>query len=435
MTSTMIFHLRPQDVPSSSQPGELHVLLYGGAPVHSGTAAIGGQVRDILMRFGLQPSIAAVDFLSIALAVTAADTFILRDNSDNGWSRNISIALPLRSPGIWSNLSGHLERALSFLSGDTWNFQFLEGGEPPPTRSAISARRKWVDVSKIDVVSLFSGGLDSTISTLGLIGDGKKPLLVSHAYRGDAQVQQSIASILPIPVEHLSVNFHPTWDGNTDITMRTRSFNFIALAVLAAQVHSSFRGGRVAEVLVPENGLIALNAPLTPRRIGALSTRTTHPHFLRLMGSVLEQAGFSIKINNPYEMWTKGEMVASKANYPNFERIAADTVSCGKWKRTNQQCGCCVPCLIRRASLYAGGVHDATDYRFMNLADVMSDEDDRDDLIAMATATRRLKVENVDRWVARSGPLPEDRRSALVDVHKRGLIEVSQFLKDSGLSI
>ncbi|CAN7430392.1 hypothetical protein LJR231_002794 [Phyllobacterium sp. LjRoot231] len=434
MTSVM-FHLRPEDVPSSPTPGELHVLLYGGAPVHSGTAAIGGQVRDILMRFGLQPSVAAVDFLSIALAVTAADTFILRENSDNGWSRDISIVLPLHSPGIWSGLSGDLERALGFLSGDIWKFQFLPGGERPPTRSAISTRHKWVDVSKVGIVSLFSGGLDSTISTLNLLGDGGKPLLVSHAYTRDAQVQQSIASILPTAVERMSVNFYPTWDGSTDITMRTRSFNFIALAVLAGQIHSSFRGGRITEILVPENGLIALNAPLTPRRIGALSTRTTHPYFLQLIGSILERAGFSVAITNPYEMWTKGEMVASKADYPDFERIAADTVSCGKWKRTGKQCGCCVPCLIRRASLYAGGVDDDTDYRHNDLSKVMSDEDDRDDLIAMATAVRRLKIENLDRWVARSGPLPADRRRALVDVHKRGLTEVSHFLQDSGLPV
>ena len=34
------------------------------------------------------------------------------------------------------------------------------------------------------------------------------------------------------------------------------------------------------DIYVPENGFISINTPLTRRRIGSLSTRTTHPYFI-----------------------------------------------------------------------------------------------------------------------------------------------------------
>ena len=42
-------------------------------PVHDGTVAIGARLWDLYRQFGEQPSEAAVDLVSIALAVTAGD--------------------------------------------------------------------------------------------------------------------------------------------------------------------------------------------------------------------------------------------------------------------------------------------------------------------------------------------------------------------------
>lgn len=60
--------------------------------------------------------------------------------------------------------------------------------------------------------------------------------------------------------------------------------------------------------------------------------------------------------------------------------IVNSTISCSHWKRSNQQCGVCVPCIIRRAALHAGGVNDNVEYAFDALADVLSEVDRRDDL-------------------------------------------------------
>ena len=60
---------------------------------------------------------------------------------------------------------------------------------------------------------------------------------------------------------------------------------------------------------VPENGLISVNVPLDPLRLGALSTRTTHPFYIARWNDVLTTLGVNVRIENPYWDKTKGEMV------------------------------------------------------------------------------------------------------------------------------
>lgn len=424
-----------QDVPATCPPDELHVLLFAGSPPHPHTAAIGNQLRDLLLRLGVQPSARSVDLLSIALAVTAADSFVPRDQADDGWGRELKIIVPVRDVAPWLSVRTTLEALLSFLSGDTWSFEFVTGGEEPPALAAIRSHQRRVDLSAGDLVSLFSGGLDSSISTIELLAQGGRPILVSHAYTGDQTVQTNVASALPVAVPHASVNVWPTSDLASEISMRSRSFLFLAIAAMVADCKSKLKGGGPIELRVPENGLIALNAPLTPRRLGSHSTRTTHPHYLALLQTLFDNVGIAAVLNNPFELLTKGEMVGRFQGDPTFIKIASGTVSCGKWKRKSQQCGRCVPCLIRRASLYAGDVEDRSGYQNELLKDVLDDEELRDDLVAMLTATRRVHTDDLNRWVARSGPLPLDpaRRAGLVDVHRRGLLEVETFLQDSGL--
>ena len=175
-----IFHLTPNSVPTESATDEVHILLYGHRPVYDGTGAIGGQLRDLYLRFGAQPSRKAVDMVSIALAVTAADTFVRRTQAANAWSRDLKLVLPLRSPDVWLRVLPQLKRLLAFLSGDRWSFEFSSNGEAPPPMHAIRRHQRWIDVSRTDLVTLFSGGLDSTISTISLI-DSKPAAAVGVA--------------------------------------------------------------------------------------------------------------------------------------------------------------------------------------------------------------------------------------------------------------
>ena len=113
--------------------------------------------------------------------------------------------------------------------------------------------------------------------------------------------------------------------------------------------------------------------------------------------------------------------------------IADRTVSCGKWKRKGEQCGRCVPCLIRRAAFHGAGWEDETQYqeKGQDLAQFFATGNDPDDLMAMILASRKMDTMDVDRWVALTGPMPlaaKDRLSR-VDAVRRGMIEVRAFLQ------
>lgn len=374
----------------------------------------------------MPPNSAAVDLVSIAMAVTAADTFILRDHAADGWRRDISIDLPLHRPQDWVPLAPQLAELLGFLSGDVWEFTFRPGGMSPPLRMDVRRRLAVSDPSKSDSVALFSGGLDSALGVTDLINAGRRPLLVSHAATGDAKYQSVVAPQLPHPMQHFSFNSYPSRTAITDVSMRTRSFQFLAAAALAAQTLHSFRGGPSIGLFMCENGLIALNPPLTPRRIGSHSTRTAHPHYIALLQKLFDDASIPVQIINPHRHETKGEMLLRHAADPRISRFASSTISCGKWKRAGVQCGRCLPCMIRRASFHHASVTDVTRYATPRLRQALLSESLREDVLSVHVALKRRYERRPKAWVLQSGPLPDDpvERAAYFAVADRGMDEL-----------
>ncbi|PZQ33288.1 MAG: hypothetical protein DI562_01985 [Stenotrophomonas acidaminiphila] len=362
------------------------------------------------------------------MAVTAADTFANRDLAPDGWARRIKLKVALADAAPWQAVIPTLERALGFLSGDEWSLRIIGGGEEPPeARTRVQHK---VSLAGSDCVCLYSGGLDSAIGALDLRSQGRRPVLVSHAYPRDAARQEELLSHLGGGVVRFATSAHPVarLGRGHDVQMRTRSFNFLAMGALMA---TALGGGRKT-LFVPENGLIAINPPLTNRRIGALSTRTTHPHYLRLVQSVLDTVGIDVALVNPYAQMTKGEMMTNCAEQLRLGRMAKRTVSCGKWKRSGMQCGRCVPCLIRRASFHAAGRQDRTDYapQAVDLLRYFESGKESDDLMAMMLACEALDDMDMEAWVAKTGPLhlaEGDRQARVAAVH-RGMIEVRDFL-------
>lgn len=409
------------------------VLLYGISDpnVH---ASIGNAALPALRRLTKKPSIRSFDFLSIALAVTAADTFVDRGDAPDRWCRDLKLVVALHDPLPWMSVAPELEAALRFLTGDLWSLELRAGGLPPPE---VNIRRTalTIDIPRnTDSVALFSGGLDSTIGVFDLLANRKNPLLVSHAYRGDAGIQTDVLQHMPRPVTRFGANLHPVnlRDATSDITMRSRSFNFLALAAVAASVVAEVTDANLVPLVVPENGFIALNAPLTPRRVGSLSTRTTHPYFLGKIQCIFDQIGIPATINNPYEFKTKGEMFRECLNPRALQSAAPETMSCSNWKRKSMACGRCVPCLIRRASFEFAGVADTSDY----VTPLAPGAEMGDDLLAVQTAILRARATPTRAIASRSGPLPLDAllRAEYEGVVRRGLDEMDSFLLGRGIS-
>lgn len=354
------------------------------------------------------PSRAAWDFLSIALAVFATDKFVLRDTAEDCWTRVIDLEVAVVDPAPWDAQAERIGRALRFLTGDIWTVRFSAGGLAAPTFQPKLTDR--------DAVCLFSGGLDSMLGAMRLVEEGRRPILVSQASPKEGPPQKYLAERLGLTDHRFEGKATERWAEPYELSSRARSILFIAYGVLAAD-------GLTPTLVVPENGLISINPPLTPRRLGSLSTRTTHPYYVSELNGILASAGIGIALANPFGLMTKGEMLAGCA-HKDVAKLAIYSYSCGKGKRKNQQCGQCVPCLIRRASFLRAGVADTTPYAVEDLSKAAAN----DDVQAARLAVERLKTRNLDRWAVESGPLPESLRAEYVDVVRRGLGELGELL-------
>ena len=355
------------------------------------------------------PSAAAWDFMSIAMSVFAADRFVTRSGSPNGWTRVIGLDVALVDPAPWTAQAVKLAEALRFLTGDVWHLSFRAGGRAcPHVQHRLHDR---------DAVCLFSGGLDSFLGALATLNGGGRPLLVSQGSSKEIGPQQLLAAALGLEAHRFEGRVAERWQRPYEGSTRARSILFFAYGALAAT------GCGIREVLVPENALIAINPPFTDRRMGTLSTRTTHPHFISRLNEIWAATGVDAELHNPFFATTKGEMLV-QGHHPRLVELAAATYSCGKGKRANGQCGRCVPCLIRRASFHTAGMHDGT--RYLNDLRASSRNDDVLAARHAVAAHDGADPRDLGRWVARAGPLPADAatRALTVDAVGRGLSEL-----------
>jgi len=399
-----------------------------------------GSLLNRVRELGINVDADAIDLITISTAVTAADTFERRGDAADAWSRVMHLYIPVTNEDMWNMLSDRLSSILNFLTGDQWKFTFFKTTlKMPKPIVSNKSKARLNSLKGLNSVCLFSGGLDSAVGAIDILnGKSKyKPLLLSHAYRGDGVKQNNIKQLLKYNYGEMSYSISPRLmsrlKGKTDVTMRGRSFNFLTMAVLGISALRNANGdGSISTIIVPENGYISINPPLTRRRIGSHSTRTTHPYFLSRLEELLKGAGFHVKFVNPYQFKTKGEMLAECVDQEAIAQAIPLSVSCSHWHRKHKQCGHCVPCLIRRSSIHHAGFSKDAKYVSQNLKFVHKEKDTRDDLQAVQTAIIRLaRTKDYKRWIRQSGSLPEDQetRKELESTIKRGLKEVEMFLE------
>lgn len=139
-------------------------------------------------------------------------------------------------------------------------------------------------------------------------------------------------------------------------TTRSRSFMFFSHAIVYA-----IAMGKEIELIIPENGLISLNIPLAYTRTGTSSTRTTHPHYMKMLQKLIVELGLQVKIKNPFQFKTKGEMILECKDRVFLQEVLDKTMSCShpdvgrqQGMKTTMHCGDCLPCTIRRAPFKRG---------------------------------------------------------------------------------
>jgi hypothetical protein len=401
-------------------------------------------LRD-LNELGIPPTDIGIDLLLLATLVHAADTRVARSTeSQDTWTRELQLVIPVSDPALWRPTATLLETMLSFLTGDRWQLGFV----PRPDGFTIAIGGKKPEVARTFAqVNLFSGGLDSLIGAVDSLEDDLNPLFVSHASEGATSEAQT-ACFEGVEKQYSSVALARlrAWasfpeglvkDVKSENTTRGRSFLFIALAVVAG---SGLRRDFVLEV--PENGLIALNVPLDLLRLGSLSTRTTHPFYLARWNELLARLGVPAVVRNSYWNRTKGEMVAQCRNAALLKRLVPSSMSCssptkGRWQGHGiEHCGYCVPCLIRRAAIEKawGAGNDPTTYTLASLSahplDTRQAQGQQARSFQLGLARLKAKPGIERLLIHKPGSLRDEgaHLSELAAVYRRGMEEVGALL-------
>ena len=404
-----------------------------------------GQIIDQLTARGVVATETAADLAILAAGVTAADTRISRSSdSQDSWTREIDLHIPVQNPALWTAATALIERTLTFLTGDCWRL-FLR--ERHPDHRTLVGRPRNLFKSAFSSVCLFSGGLDSFIGAIDLLAARQTPLFVSHYWDLSTSSQERCAQRLGAVYGNMGpwhVRARVGFDANdfshemaTEPTTRGRSFLFLALATLAA----SGLAGKPT-IFVPENGFISLNVPLDPLRVGAWSTRTTHPFYMARWQELLGVLGIEAAFENPYRFMTKGEMLSECANAALARRHVGATISCSSIAKARWQglppghCGFCVPCLIRRAAIVSAYHTDPTIYTIADLRarPLNSRSPEGEHIRAFQMIARRLsgRAALARILVHKSGPLSDysdDEIAQYADVFNRGVQEVAAITR------
>ncbi|HEY0319522.1 MAG TPA: 7-cyano-7-deazaguanine synthase [Pyrinomonadaceae bacterium] len=321
---------------------------------------------------GKQLDSVSLDLCEIAAYVYLGDKAVERGRYEK-WTRNLSYIVPVRNPELWNSVKEILTNTLAILSGDNIRFNFvpkINGKESEASTASV----KSVGFSESDCSCLFSGGLDSFAGAVYLIQkEGRRPLFASHYVGGSLKtVQGNLMAAIEgeFGEEFHHVRYRVTSKPNKraphkyvrkESSHRARSFLFMSFAAVAARLHD------LSDIFICENGVMSLNVPISDARKGSRSTRHAHPlyllYFNQLINALYER---KFNVQNPFSFWTKGEeveLLGATKLYPMLKH----TVTC--WGYPNQtlryrhsnHCGYCMPCIVRRVSMIAGGMETYDD--------------------------------------------------------------------------
>jgi hypothetical protein len=337
------------------------------------------RIMSVAQMSGGPPPDWARDLVQVARAVFVADKRVQRRYEPDGWTRRIELAVQVRDAARWGeDAQSHLEALLGVLTGDEWSVEIIGGAD--------YHEQLEIGVSEpVAEVALLSGGLDSACHMAAAARNG--PVLAVGCVDRVKRVQRLIADAIrqiggSIVLRQLDQRVRTTPGAELELSTRSRGLLYTALAVYAAAAH------RIGTVAVPENGQLAVNPPLTPARLGALSTRSVHPWTLDGVNRLIRSIGGSVEVENPLLGLTKGEVCGRGLAAGLTAEVLFETVSCGRpTGRALPNCGNCFLCLVRRSGLYYALREDRTPYSY----EVVDPGDER----------RGADLRAVQRWLSR----------------------------------
>ena len=383
----------------------------------------------------------SLDLLYLSAVVYSVDKIVRRKRAADAWTRQLDLHMPVENPDRWNQVKEDLQCCLSFLTGDNWAFCFTQLDSP-----LIRPRNNQLGIITITpvAVSLFSGGLDSLIGVINWLEENDGQIILAGHYDGSAPSakgdQEDVSGVLN---RHYQARIHRVQvrvgqnPAGKETTFRSRSFLFLSMGMYIAAAYDQI------PLIVPENGTIGINVPLTPSRRGSCSTRTTHPNFMRMYVGLIRRLGLINEIINPLEFFTKGECVENCLNRTVLEESAPLSVSCGKqghkrtWlNRHAKGCGRCMPCIYRRAALHKIDM-DTEEYgRNICSGDVSVDQDKAlaDDLRACVSfLSKNYNANQVANILLANGPVAIENLAAYSGVVVRAMDEIRDLFRDKAI--
>ncbi len=381
---------------------------------------VGLQIIKEMRKSQIHPSVLAFDFLMISLGVVSADKAVLRSESADGWTRQIELTIYVHEYDKWIKEKEKFDEMLRFLTGDFWSLHFKKLDAPIYSEKDYPLRSN-------DCVCLLSGGMDSLVGAIDLHEEGRNPLFLSQVVRGDAEHQRVYAAA--VGEDNLC-----QWSnsikkrGRIENSTRARSIIFFAYALLVSCGIDYNEAGR-KEIIVPENGYISLNIPLDNMRIGSLSTKTTHPVYMRMLQNIWDDLDLKVDLVLPYKYKTKGEVLAECKNQRLMRNLIFGSTSCGKYQRHGlRHCGECVPCLVRRAAFLKAGLKDDTENGYCARS---LKESNSQDVAAAAMACIEVQNKGIERFVKSALSFCDSaERNEYLGVVNRGLEEIRMLLME-----
>lgn len=318
------------------------------------------------------------DMVWLATTIFLADRTTIRNK---GWGRDLRVSVPTSNADLWNCVRDEVEEMLCFLTSDEWHVTFTAGNLDfaPPDR-----QNEFLESNAPELVCLFSGGADSVCGAVQAILEGRRVALLSHwDWTGHSGTQSELAKhlerILGIELPHLQVNLGRSAKQINGVAFRnepsrrSRGLLFMALGLGMASARGNI------PLLIAENGFTSLNPSLAPERRGALTTRTTHPMFLKRLQTIMRATNSHADFMNPFKSSTKGEMFKALANEigrGDASELLSKSHSCshvqwgGRYGRSpGTQCGVCLGCVVRRAAFIESDLDDQTTYLLTDLAD------------------------------------------------------------------
>jgi hypothetical protein len=412
------------------------------------------RVEDVVRKLAADLPAQFIDLLEIASYVYSADQNIRRGGpafQDNGsaWYRDIHIVIPVRAVSVWrdTKVSQQLTSTLNFLSGDIWEFTFVQRDVVLPAEQYFRFGPEELGLMPEEAV-LFSGGLDSLARAIDAILNRKKSVvLVSHrsvpkTYTRQKELVGMLRKAAPKPecVYHVPVWVHNVGKEAIERTQRSRSFLYVALGYVVARMF------KLDSLSLSDNGVVSMNLFPAEQIVDTRATRSTHPRVIRdftKLLSVLEHSEFTVR--NDFEYKTKTDVVRLIKD-GGQEDLIKHTGSCSHVYGTTKlqtHCGTCMQCLNRRFGIIAAGCEDYDPIE-MYKCDIFVDEIEKGEprvstesfylqALEMSEMSDAAFVEKyateISRIVGGSDSDPEEGVSRVLDLYRRHAAETLDVVK------